>query len=180
VVDKTGDMKPSVNDPNYKALLKERLNKSLIKENQLKPLQSKKGQQTDGSSIRRQLGTEDLIQTVNNQIIIAAPGKPSSRNRSKDKRVRMKREQLETMILTLFDKKDYYTFKEMLTQTDQPAAFLKEMLTEMCEKITSGPHIHEFRLKETYRVSGDSSSSSTGDGESSVKTERASLNDIFK
>jgi len=182
-IDHTADLKPSVNDPNYQQLLKDRLRKSGERESKKKLIQLTSKVNANEPTARRQIGADvALIQPGQSGIVFNAASKISGKSsRMKDKRVRLSRDKLEELILNLFDKKEYYTFKELLTQTDQPTVFLKELLNEMCEKITSGAHIHEFRLKENYRVHGDTDRGSTeSSSSSSVKAERAALNEIFK
>lgn len=50
----------------------------------------------------------------------------------KDKRVRVKRDELDQLIFKAFETHQYYTLKNLADRTDQPVAYVKEALKEVC------------------------------------------------
>jgi hypothetical protein len=66
------------------------------------------------------------------------------------KKTRMDREELKKEIFNLFTEKDFWTNKELVAKLDQPENYLKEVLTEMCNYIRSGPKKGCYELKPQY------------------------------
>jgi transcription initiation factor TFIIF subunit beta len=52
----------------------------------------------------------------------------------KDKRVRVGKDELDQLIFKAFETHQYYTLKNIADRTDQPVAFVKEALKEVCTK----------------------------------------------
>lgn len=50
----------------------------------------------------------------------------------KDKRVRVEREELDGLIFKAFQSHQYYLLKDLIRRTDQPQAFVKEALKDVC------------------------------------------------
>ncbi len=73
-----------------------------------------------------------------------------------DKRERMEKTELIDLIFTKFEKRTMYTFKELIQLTDQPSAFLKEVLNEICIYNKRGPNKSTYELKPEYKKSGSS------------------------
>lgn len=66
------------------------------------------------------------------------------------KKTRMDKEELKKEIFNLFTEKDYWTNKELVAKLDQPEIYLKEVLSEMCNPIRSGPKKGCYQLKPQY------------------------------
>lgn len=60
--------------------------------------------------------------------------------RDSTKRVRMERDMLENMLFKLFEKTPYWTLLQLQKQTEQPTAFLKEVLTDIAVVNKKGPN----------------------------------------
>jgi len=69
-------------------------------------------------------------------------------NRQKDKRVRIEKPQLQTLLFSLFEKKPHWSMKELVTETEQPQRFLKEVLDEMGTYSTKGDNMFTWSLKQ--------------------------------
>jgi hypothetical protein len=66
------------------------------------------------------------------------------------KKTRMDRDELKKEIFNMFTEKDFWTNKELVAKLDQPENYLKEVLTEMCNYIRSGPKKGCYELKPQY------------------------------
>ena len=66
------------------------------------------------------------------------------------KRTRMPVEDLKSEIFKLFAENDFITAKEIGRRTDQPDNFVKEVLSEICEYIKTGPKKGYYELKREY------------------------------
>lgn len=87
---------------------------------------------------------------------IALPERrPSERYTPKPKRARMDRKALEYLLFRLFDKKMHYNINELVALTDQPKAFLKNVLGDICDHHKTGNYIHHYSLKAKYQTNGD-------------------------
>jgi hypothetical protein len=76
----------------------------------------------------------------------------SQKNRKEKnlKKTRMEKEELKKEIFNLFSQRDYWTNKELVNTLDQPENYLKEVLSEMCNPIRSGPKKGCYELKNQY------------------------------
>lgn len=66
------------------------------------------------------------------------------------KKTRKDREELKTEIFSLFSNKKYWTNREIVAKLDQPENYLKEVLSEICNYIKSGPKKGCYELKHQY------------------------------
>lgn len=66
------------------------------------------------------------------------------------KKTRKDRDELKGEIFDLFTEKDFWTNKELVATLDQPENYLKEVLSEMCDYIRSGPKKGCYELKRQY------------------------------
>jgi len=69
-------------------------------------------------------------------------------NRLKDKRVRIDKPQLQSLLFSLFEKKQFWTMKDFVATTEQPQKFLKEVLDEMAVYTTKGENMFTWSLKK--------------------------------
>jgi hypothetical protein len=66
------------------------------------------------------------------------------------KKTRRNKDELKTEIFDLFSEKKYWTNKELVAKLDQPENYLKEVLSEICDYIKSGPKKGCYELKKQY------------------------------
>jgi hypothetical protein len=94
-------------------------------------------------------GTHKLpvIKTV---LVDNAPSylKPKVEQKQKDKRVRIDKPQLQSLLFSLFEKKANWTMKDLVATTEQPHKFLKEVLEEMGNYSTKGDNMFTWSLKQ--------------------------------
>jgi hypothetical protein len=66
------------------------------------------------------------------------------------KKTRKDRDELKTEIFGLFSNKNFWTNREIVAKLDQPENYLKEVLSEICNYIKSGPKKGCYELKRQY------------------------------
>lgn len=71
------------------------------------------------------------------------------------KKTRKDKDDLKNDIFDLFSEKKFWTTKELVDKLDQPENYLKEVLSEICNYIKSGPKKGSFELKEQYELKED-------------------------
>lgn len=67
------------------------------------------------------------------------------------KKTRLEKEQVMELLCAAFEKHQYYNVKDLVRITNQPIAFLKEVLKEMCVYNMKAPHKNMWELKQEYR-----------------------------
>lgn len=67
------------------------------------------------------------------------------------KKMRDDKEKVQEILFALFEKHQYYNIKDLVTETRQPAAYLKEILKEVCDYNVRQPHRNMWELKKEYR-----------------------------
>jgi len=67
------------------------------------------------------------------------------------KKMRDDKEKVQEILFALFEKHQYYNIKDLVTETRQPAAYLKEILKEVCNYNVKNPHKNMWELKPEYR-----------------------------
>jgi transcription initiation factor TFIIF subunit beta len=55
------------------------------------------------------------------------------------------------ILFNAFEKHQYYNIKDLVTITNQPISYLKEILKEYCEYSVKNPHKNTWHLKPEYR-----------------------------
>lgn len=55
------------------------------------------------------------------------------------------------ILFNAFEKHQYYNIKDLVTITNQPISYLKEILKEICEYSVKNPHKNTWHLKPEYR-----------------------------
>lgn len=80
--------------------------------------------------------------------------RPPGPTRSVAKREKLPRSELVSIISNMFMKKPAWTMKEMEQGTEQPTAYLKEILTEMCDYLKAGPFKNHYHLKQEHLPEG--------------------------
>ncbi|CAN4084813.1 unnamed protein product [Withania somnifera] len=69
------------------------------------------------------------------------------------KRTRRDRGELEDIMFKLFERQPNWTLKQLVQETDQPAQFLKEILNELCVYNKRGTNQGTYELKPEYKKS---------------------------
>jgi len=68
-----------------------------------------------------------------------------------DKMTRMPKQELINLIFACFSKQDHWNLKHLREATEQPTAWLKEILGELCVYTKKGPNKNTFELKPEYK-----------------------------
>lgn len=66
------------------------------------------------------------------------------------RRDRLPKPELLDILFKLFERKSNWTLKSLIDSTQQPAAFLREVLSEICDYIQRGPLKNTFKLKSEF------------------------------
>ncbi|KAI5066414.1 hypothetical protein GOP47_0019038 [Adiantum capillus-veneris] len=140
-VERKFDMKPNtlVSDE-YRKLCRERTDKSKLKTRTLQVLEN-----DHGGYMRPQ--------PVMIGPTYAAKRKPTVAKAPESKRIRIERGELEVMVFKLFEQQPYWTLKQLVNETQQPEAFLKEVMSELCIYNKRGPNQGKYELKPEFRMS---------------------------
>jgi len=144
-VEVTCDVRPQDNTE-YRKLLMRRHKKATVKTAVIKmmPATGTAHERTDIAQVNNPYGK-----------MVIPERRPVERYTPKPKRARMDREALENLLFRLFDKKLYYNINELVGLTDQPKAFLKDVLLDICDHHKTGNYIHHYSLKAKYRTAGE-------------------------
>eukprot|EP00250_Pteridium_aquilinum_P028129 c36630_g1_i1 orf=675-1451(-) len=137
------DMKPNnfVSDE-YRKLCRDRLDKSKIKTRTLQVLEK-----DHGGFMRPQPVTIGPTYTAKKKATVAkAP---------ETKRIRIERGDLELLVFRLFEQQAYWTLKQLVAETQQPEAFLKEVMSDLCIYNKRGPNQGKYELKPEFRKSSE-------------------------
>lgn len=138
-VERKFDMKPNnlVSDE-YRKLCRDRLDKSKIKTRTLQVLEK-----DHGGLMRPHPVTIGPTYTAKKKAAVAkAP---------ETKRIRIERGDLELLVFKLFEQQAYWTLKQLVAETQQPEAFLKEVMSELCIYNKRGPNQGKYELKPEFR-----------------------------
>lgn len=73
------------------------------------------------------------------------------------------------MLFNAFEKHQYYNIKDLVTLTNQPISYLKEILKEICEYSVKNPHKNTWHLKPEYRHYSASEDKKEGKSDSKAK-----------
>ena len=71
--------------------------------------------------------------------------------KAEGKRMRDDKEKVQEIIFELFEKHQYYNIKDLMQETRQPIAYLKEILKDICNYCVKPPHRYMYELKPEYR-----------------------------
>jgi len=82
---------------------------------------------------------------------MAIPGGPAPSS-MEQKRVRIDKEELENLLFTLFEKKPQWSFSGLVEETNQPTAWLKEVLLGVAALNKKGANKGTYELKPEYAV----------------------------
>jgi transcription initiation factor TFIIF subunit beta len=67
------------------------------------------------------------------------------------KRLRKDKEKVLDILFNAFQKHQFYTIKDLVKLTNQPPAYLKDILHEICRYNSKGSHKNTWELKEEYK-----------------------------
>jgi transcription initiation factor TFIIF subunit beta len=70
------------------------------------------------------------------------------------RRERMERGALEDRLMGLYERRNLWTFKQLVAETRQPAEFLKEVLGGLAVLNRRGPNAGQYSLKDMYKKKG--------------------------
>lgn len=142
-VERKFDMKPNtlVSD-DYRKLCRDRLDKSKIKTRTVQVLEN-----DHGGFMRPQPVMIGPTYTAKKKAAVAKA--PES------KRIRIERGDLELLVFKLFEQQPYWTLKQLVGETQQPEAFLKEVMSELCIYNKRGPNQGKYELKPEFRKSSE-------------------------
>ncbi|KAL2555514.1 Transcription initiation factor IIF [Forsythia ovata] len=90
------------------------------------------------------------------------PSGPADREKMPEKELKMRRtrkdpEEMEQILLKLFERQPKWTLKQLILETDQPEQFLKEMLKLLCVYNYKGADQGTYEIKPEYKISQDKS-----------------------
>ena len=73
------------------------------------------------------------------------------KKKEEGKKSRADKDRVMDMLFALFEKHQYYNIKDLVHETRQPFAYLKEILNEVCNYSMKNPHKNMWELKAEYR-----------------------------
>jgi len=136
------DMKPHTqNVDDYRKLCRERTNKSNFKARQVQVIDNERG------------GYNPMQGMMDFSTILSKDRKgPAAPIKTQDmKRTRMDRGELENILFKLFERQSNWTLKQLLTETDQPTQFIKEILNDLGLYNKRGTSQGTYELKPEYK-----------------------------
>lgn len=75
----------------------------------------------------------------------------NKRRKVEGKKIRISKDELQSKLFKLFEKHQYYSYKDLTSITNQPQNFLSEVLKEICVYGKHPEHPHMWELREEYR-----------------------------
>ncbi|KAL7590560.1 uncharacterized protein LOC111877196 isoform X1 [Lactuca sativa] len=135
------DMKPhNENIEEYGKLCRERTNKYMTKTRQIQVIDN-----DNGAHMRPMPG-----------LIAFRPPSQTQRKKapvkgSDTKRTRRDRGEMEDIMFKLFERQSNWTLKQLISETDQPEQFLKDMLKDLCIYNNKGSNQGTYELKPEYK-----------------------------
>lgn len=73
------------------------------------------------------------------------------KRKAEGKKARDDKDAVQDMLFRAFEKHQYYNIKDLVRITNQPIAYLKEVLKEVCDYNMKNPHKNMWELKKEYR-----------------------------
>nr|XP_043613606.1 general transcription factor IIF subunit 2-like [Erigeron canadensis] len=138
------DMKPhNENIEEYGKLCRERTNKYMTKTRQIQFIDN-----DNGAHMRPMPGfiVKPLSQTERKKGLVKG---------SDTKRTRRDRGEMEEIMFKLFERQSNWTLKHLISETDQPEQFLKDILKDLCIYNNKGSNQGKYELKPEYKKSTD-------------------------
>lgn len=85
------------------------------------------------------------------QLLISFQIEYEKKKKTDGKKSRTDKTAVMDMLFNAFEKHQYYNIKDLVTITNQPISYLKEILKEICEYSVKNPHKNTWHLKPEYR-----------------------------
>jgi len=141
------DMKPTNigNNDEYRKLCRERLNKSMVKTRTTQVLTNDRG----GYMRPPPIDAWPVSTFTSKDNKKKAPS--STVKVPEGKRIRRERGELEEIVFKLFERRPNWALKQLVEETDQPVAFLKEVLNDLCIYNKRGANQGTYELKLEYK-----------------------------
>ncbi|KAK1415669.1 hypothetical protein QVD17_31454 [Tagetes erecta] len=137
------DMKPhNENMEEYGKLCRERTNKYMTKTRQIQIIDNDKG-----AHMRPMPGF------INLRPLSQTEKKKTPVKGSDTKRTRRDRGEMEDIMFKLFERQSNWTLKHLISETDQPEQFLKDLLKDLCIYNNKGSNQGTYELKPEYKRS---------------------------
>lgn len=109
-------------------------------------------------SIRRAAEPERKVQSLDRVVQNFKPVSDHKHNieyrekkKAEGKKARDDKAAVQDMLFNAFEKHQYYNIKDLQRITNQPIAYLKEVLKEVCDYNMKNPHKNMWELKKEYR-----------------------------
>jgi len=77
--------------------------------------------------------------------------KEKQRKKEEGKRARAEKDDVLEILFRCFEEHQYWNLKDLIRKTDQPVAYLKQILKDICDYNTKNPHKNMWELKPHYR-----------------------------
>ncbi|XP_071732891.1 uncharacterized protein [Rutidosis leptorrhynchoides] len=137
------DMKPhNENIEEYGKICRERTNKHMTKTRQIQVIDN-----DNGAHMRPMPGLFALRNTSQTE------RKKGPVKGSDTKRTRRDRGEMEDIMFKLFERQPNWTLKQLISETDQPEQFLKDLLKDLCIYNNKGSNQGTYELKPEYKRS---------------------------
>lgn len=109
-------------------------------------------------SIKRAAEPERRVQSLDKVVQNFKPVSDHKHNieyrekrKAEGKKARDDKVAVQDMLFNAFEKHQYYNIKDLQRITNQPIAYLKEVLKEVCDYNMKNPHKNMWELKKEYR-----------------------------
>lgn len=73
------------------------------------------------------------------------------KKKTEGKKSRTEKEAVKDMLFNAFEKHQYYNIKDLVSITNQPIGYVKEILKEICDYSVKNPHKNTWYLKPEFR-----------------------------
>lgn len=141
------DMKPHhQNIEDYRRLCRERTNKFNVKTRQIQMIDS-----DHGGGYNPMQGMMDF----SSYNLRDKKGAAATVKTQEMKRTRMDRNELENILFKLFERQSNWTMKQLITETDQPQQFIKEIIMELGNYNKRGANQGTYELKPEYKKTAE-------------------------
>ncbi|ORY51801.1 hypothetical protein BCR33DRAFT_711999 [Rhizoclosmatium globosum] len=140
---------PSI-DESYRALMKKRQEDEVRKKRNIVEItmdEAKKKMRIQAANVATV--DKSIIKASQNAIAVV-----TGRTNQADKRERMEKADLINALIVLFHQNQYYKFAELVEKTQQPHAWLKEVLSDVAVLVKKGLYNGMYELKPEYAAVG--------------------------
>merc|ERR1719427_2561554 len=116
-------------------------------------MQLKRAQRIEACKpVRTTIQIKSPVNTVYKPVSITREEREDTkRKKVEGKKIRMSKDESEAKLYEAFEKHQYYSFKDLQSITNQPSAFLSEVLKSICVYGKHPEHPHMWELREEYR-----------------------------